>query len=152
MTREIVVFDLDGTLSLTEHRVHHLKKDPPDWRAFYAACIDDEPNLPIVRLFNDLLRADEGFLPNYELWILTGRSAEVREQTEAWLAKHLQHYHRLIMRAEGDHTPDTKLKRRWIDEHGLRDQVAMVFEDRASVVKMWRDEGFTCLQVAPGDF
>jgi hypothetical protein len=28
----------------------------------------------------------------------------------------------------------------------------MAFDDRARVVKMWRDNGVPCCQVAPGDF
>jgi hypothetical protein len=34
-----VVFDLDGTLASIEHRRHHL--DRKDWKAFFAACVDD---------------------------------------------------------------------------------------------------------------
>ena len=33
-----------------------------------------------------------------------------------------------------------------------KDRVLVIFEDRASVVKMWRELGLTCLQVAPGEF
>jgi hypothetical protein len=28
----------------------------------------------------------------------------------------------------------------------------LIFEDRASVVAMWRSQGVVCAQVAPGDF
>lgn len=33
-----------------------------------------------------------------------------------------------------------------------RERIAMVFDDRDKVVAMWRRQGLTCLQVAPGDF
>lgn len=32
-----IVFDLDGTLADCEHRIHHITKEPKDWRAFFEA-------------------------------------------------------------------------------------------------------------------
>jgi hypothetical protein len=49
----------------------------------------------------------------------------------------------------GDHRPDTALKAEWMDEGRKPD---LVFEDRASMVAMWRSRGVVCCQVAPGDF
>ena len=34
----------------------------------------------------------------------------------------------------------------------IKDDVLMTVDDRQRVVDMWRAEGLTCLQVAPGDF
>lgn len=33
-----------------------------------------------------------------------------------------------------------------------RARLVAVFDDRSSVVTMWREHGVTCFQVAPGDF
>jgi hypothetical protein len=33
-----------------------------------------------------------------------------------------------------------------------RMRLMCVFDDRDKVVKMWRDEGVACFQVAPGEF
>ena len=51
--------------------------------------------------------------------------------------------------------PDDKLKKEWLDElfpfpNAL--DIVCVFDDRDKVVKMWRDNGLTCMQVAPGNF
>lgn len=138
-----VVFDLDGTLALTEHRAHHLTGEKKDWRAFYAACDKDEPCEPLWATFFALMDAGH----RVEIW--TGRSAEVARKTGDWL------FDRGIkmairMREEGDHRPDTVLKAEWLaDEERKPD---LVFEDRASVVAMWRSHGIVCCQVAPGDF
>ncbi len=44
-----VVFDLDGTLALTEHRASFVSgPGRKDWRAFYGACDRDGPNHPII--------------------------------------------------------------------------------------------------------
>lgn len=138
-----VVFDLDGTLALTEHREHFLK-EPKDWRGFYAACDGDGPCSPLIAAalaFNS--RGDR-----VEIW--SGRSAEVRDKTEAWLKDHGIGFLTLKMRPEGDHQPDTKLKAAWLERS---DQAPdLVFEDRASMVAMYRERGIVCAQVAPGNF
>jgi uncharacterized protein YcfJ len=57
------------------------------------------------------------------------------------------------MRPAGTNHPDQELKRALYDEHvvGTYD-VAFVIDDRDKVVRMWRDLGLTCLQVADGAF
>ena len=54
----------------------------------------------------------------------------------------------------GDYTADDVLKRQWLD--GMlaedRDRLYCAFDDRDRVVKMWRNAGVTCLQVAAGEF
>ena len=144
----IAVFDLDGTLADIAHRMHLI--DPSrgrrkEWRAFFAACVDDAPVAPIVTIARRLHGA-------HEIWIATGRSDEVRAQTVDWLARHDVPCDRLLMRQAGDYTADHELKERWLLQDTLpRERVSMVFEDRARVVRMWRRHGLTCLQVAEND-
>src|SRR5262245_37403492 len=145
--KNIIIFDLDGTLALIEHRVHHITSEKLDWTTFYAACADDLPNSPLITVYRALARQ------GYELWIVSGRSDEVIEQTMAWLKHHVGDFHTLIMRNASDHQPDHKLKRSWVEDGTiLQDRGLVVFEDRASVVKMWRELWFSCLQVASWDF
>lgn len=139
-----VVFDLDGTLSDPSHRLHFLQREKKDWRAFYAACDGDRPIYPVIRMFNALT------ITGADVQIWTGRSEEVREKTQTWLGLEGIHPVRLRMRAEGDHRPDTVLKQEWLDECSAKPR--LVFEDRASVVAMWRANGITCCQVAEGQF
>ena len=141
--RMFVVFDLDGTLALTGHRAHFLAGRKKDWRGFYAACDQDEPCHPIIRT----LLALDATGAEVEIW--SGRSDEVRDKTTAWLAEHGLGHIRIRTRAAGDHRPDTVLKAEWLDEGRAPD---LVFEDRASVVKLYRSRGIVCCQVAPGDF
>jgi hypothetical protein len=146
MQKNIVIFDLDGTLSLVEHRTHLVRCEKPDWPAFFAACVDDDPNTPVIKTLDAL------FEQGREVWIVSGRSDEVRAETEAWLAEHRVPYDNLIMRRKGDHRPDHDLKKEWLDTVIPKEAVLCVFDDRTSVVDMWRAEGLTCFQVAPGDF
>lgn len=136
------VFDLDGTLADCAHRLHHL--DRKDWRAFFAACPNDEPIWPALSILRDLHRAGN----RVEIW--SGRSDEVRLETEDWLIRHaVPQAVKLIMRTAGDKRPDDEVKREFL--RGC-DKPDVIFDDRDRVVAMWRAEGITCFQVAPGSF
>ena len=139
-----VVFDLDGTLALTEHRAHFLEREKKDWRAFYAACDKDQPCHPVIRTLQALYATGA----DVEIW--SGRSKEVWDKTIAWLGEHGLGHIPVKMREEGDHRPDTVIKREWFEACDAKPR--LVFEDRASVVAMWRSLGVVCAQVAPGDF
>lgn len=155
MKRPLYIFDLDGTLADTQHRLHYLdnKKDPDRWRRFYRACHLDSPISDTIKTFKTL-----SVTADIQIW--TGRSDEVKEQTMDWLFWYVISVHRdhissiLKMRKEGDYTPDHILKKSWLESMSLEDRrrLVAVFEDRASVVQMWRDNGVTCYQVAKGDF
>lgn len=141
-----VVFDLDGTLALTDHRAHFLERPPgeKDWRGFYAACDRDKPCWPII----NILRAFMVVGHHIEIW--SGRSAEVREKTRTWLCENGLAAVDIRMRQEGDHRADTTVKLEWLANASRKPD--LIFEDRASVVEMWRAQGIVCCQVAPGDF
>lgn len=137
-----------------------LKDWKPDWDAFHKACVDDKPNEAIAYIFTMMLFSVN--MRNYSLEIWSGRDEIVREETVAWLHKYFCDLRKwdlttissdvkLRMRPHGDHCPDTELKKRWLDEVG-KENVLMVFDDRDQLVKMWRDEGIACLQVAEGNF
>lgn len=154
--KPLYIFDLDGTLALIEHRRHYVERErgKQDWKSFYAACVEDMPNAPVIRVMESLrLFAD--------IWIFSGRSDEVREETIQWITKHTSFLHCdfedgkiLTMRMAGDYTPDDRLKQQWLNWMLVDDRRRLVatFDDRDRVVKMWRDAGITCFQVAPGEF
>jgi hypothetical protein len=144
--KDVVICDLDGTLALIEHRRHFLQ-GKKDWRKFFAACADDPPNLPVIEVMRGL------YMHGKEIWVVSGRSSEVRQETVEWLKRHDVPYHHLVMRRAGDFSPDDVLKRHWLLNGVLpKERVMIVFDDRDKVVLMWRREGLTCAQVAPGDF
>lgn len=145
---DIIVFDLDGTLALNQHREHFIKGPKKDWDAYFEACYLDEPNEPILQM----LRSTSRYKP-VQIW--SGRSYSVHSKTEWWLRKFNAYtdIQALRMRPVGDFTPDEELKRRWLYEtRAAGNNVTLVFDDRDKVVKMWREEGIACCQVAPGDF
>jgi len=141
----MIIFDLDGTLALNEHRQHFVKgpKGDRDWDGFFDACGQDEPNAPIIDTLKILIE-------NHHVEIWTGRIERVKVKTKIWLRNQGLGRVPLRMRPEGEHCPDTELKQRWIDEASLN--ITMAFDDRDSVVAMWRANGIVCCQVAPGNF
>lgn len=159
MTRKTVIVDIDGTVADLSHRLHFIKPHPmgsdgdlrKDWDSFFAACVDDEPIHEMVDLVS-LLAA------KYDIVFVTGRPERIRSETYEWLMKHIFHDQdhienvQLEMRADRDHRPDDRVKKEIYLDY-LRDtEIAFVLEDRARVVKMWRDLGLRVLQVTEGEF
>lgn len=149
--KPLYIFDLDGTIALCEHRKHFL--DTKDWRGFYAACHEDVPNTAVIATMYNLCRSGA------DVWVFSGRSSEVRGKTLAWLAQHAPYISQpwentIVMRDEGDHRPDDELKQQYLDRMLTedRERLVAIFDDRDRVVKMWRDNGVMCFQVAPGAF
>lgn len=145
--RPLYIFDLDGTLALTDHRQHLVRGVDTNWREFFAACVDDQPNWPVIATLRRLQ------ISGAECWVWSGRSDEVRAQTHDWLNKFGVSCVPK-MRLEGDHTPDEKLKHGWLLSLSIDDsnRLVTVFDDRDKVVAMWREAGVACFQVARGEF
>lgn len=155
--KPLYIFDLDGTLANIEHRLYFIENGRNDWRSFYRACGSDEPIPAAITTLQCLQRS------RAEIWIWTGRSDEVRRDTEEWLVQNgiwrsrlnpFRAPEALLMRRAGDHRPDVEVKREWLSmlEPPEHRRLTAVFEDRKSVVQMWRATGVPCFQVAPGEF
>ena len=157
----MIIFDLDGTLAEIEHRRHLVqgKRGEVSWDAFYQTCVSDTPKKEVIGLFLDLR---DHYGKDVEIW--SGRADVVRGPTEEWLTRHVfrhsqwmdidsRHYCRLRMRPAKDNTPDAKLKEMWLmAELALGRKVKFVVDDRQRVVDMWRKNGITCFQCAPGEY
>lgn len=151
--RFIYVFDLDGTLASMKHRLHLIQPidgSEKDYSAFYEACSEDTPNFPVIWLLRSLAK-------DFEVVIVTGRSEQVREKTVKWLYQFTGmtfSRKKLFMRRIGDFRHDVDIKREWLRNLTVTDRgrLAGVFEDRARVVQMWREEGVPAFQVDNGNF
>jgi hypothetical protein len=150
--KQCYVFDLDGTLANIEHRLRYIKGEPKDWRAFFAACGGDSLILPVAHLYNACRFSGCEDAEKYVV-IVSGRSSECREATEAWLAHHGLTPAALYMRKAGDHSPDHQCKARILKQLLADGWEPILFvDDRKQVVDMWRSLGYVCLQCAEGDF
>jgi len=135
---EAWVFDLDGTLA------HRGDRDPYDC----THAMRDSLDHTVAELFYQLTY--EGAFDGI---IVTGRQEKDRAVTEAWLDRYLTEPYLLLMRPTGDNRPDHVVKRELYERQiAPRYTVVGVFDDRDSVVAMWRDLGLKCFQVQEGDF
>jgi hypothetical protein len=147
MTNCIIV-DIDGTLANTDHRKHFLEQKPKNWRSWHAAADGDTPHSDVMDVVGDFSCAR-----NVPVVLCSGRNEAQRSQTVGWMRRNHFPFKALYMRADGDYRPDHIIKRELlarIRADGF--EPFCVFEDRDSVVAMWREEGLRCFQVAPGDF
>lgn len=132
-----VLVDIDGTLATLGDR------GPYDWERVG----EDTLNRAVAETVSAL------WLAGHHVIVMSGRDSVCRPQTEAWLAGHKVRHDDLHMRALGDVRKDSVVKAELFDQH-VRDRydVVTVLDDRDQVVKLWRDLGLACFQVAPGNF
>jgi hypothetical protein len=148
--KKCFIVDIDGTVADLTHRLHHIKKKPKDWDAFFKGCADDAPIPHMMSLVSHMS------LTAYIVFV-SGRPERCRKDTEQWLYRHGYTYgfspQILYMRPDGDRRDDNIVKGELLDKL-LADgwEPIMAFDDRDRVVKMWRERGIPCAQVAPGDF
>ena len=152
--KKTVIFDLDGTLALIDDR-RALATKPNgkiDWDIFFdpANIQLDKPNWPVILMAQTLKKA------GHSIVIFSGRSKATKDATRDWLNQLDIPFDVLKMRPTGRDfmfMPDDKLKQNWLDQlFPDKNDILCIFDDRDKVVKMWRDNGLTCMQVAPGDF
>lgn len=143
-----IIVDLDGTLCNTVHRQHHMNGPKKDWKAFYGAIAEDDPNEWCRTIVE--MHAERG----YEILFVSGRPGQYREVTETWLKRVMPMVqYTLLMRPEGDFRKDCDVKLEIYQQHiEPYYNIAFALDDRQQVVDMWRAQGITCLQCAKGDF
>lgn len=142
-----VIIDIDGTLADVRGGIRKNKKGEFDWENFFGAIPYYPTNEWAVRLTQ--IYYQMGFV----VFIVTGRPDTYRETTEGWLEKYSIPYDFLFMRAAEDKRVDDVVKKEILErEFHDYNLIEFVLDDRPSVVKMWREEGLTCLQCNPHDF
>ena len=149
-----VIFDLDGTLALIDARRAKSTNvnGKMDWDTFFDPnnIQLDLPNQPVIEMAKMLKKQGHSII------IFSGRSKATKIATMEWLDQFGVPFDVLKMRPTGNgfqFMPDDQLKQKWLDDlFPDKDNILCVFDDRDKVVKMWRDNGLTCMQVAPGDF
>ena len=145
----LYIFDLDGTLSNMDHRMHLLEpKTDAAHDEFTRLSAEDKPYPQVINVLNALLSSGA------DVWIFTGRRSEVRTPTVEWLVRHTNLSYSeletcLTMRPAGSREPDLQMKRRWYEQmlDCDKERLVAVFDGRQRVVDMWRSLGLTCLQV-----
>jgi phosphoglycolate phosphatase-like HAD superfamily hydrolase len=142
-----VIFDVDGTLMNISKRRKFVEQRPKDWKAFRDATDTDTPFDDVFAIAKALHGAGHNII------IASGRNKSQRAITLKQLFEGGLVFRALYMRSDSDFRPDTEVKSQMLDK--MRKDgfdPVLVFDDRTSVVDMWRDRGLRAVQVAPGDF
>jgi acid phosphatase class B len=147
MEKNIIVVDIDGTITKVGDRLKYLQQKPKDWDSFYEHCDEDEPVMEIIDMVDILSE-------RYKIVFCTGRRESVREKTQEWMNDFFINIDDpiIIMRSNNDYRHDTEMKPELLQKHVDLKDVSFILEDRDSMVQKWRGLGLTCLQVADGDF
>lgn len=141
--KDTIIFDLDGTLSNPDHRLHLIRKDNPDFDTFYSECSKDLVNKWCLELINILSKNSI-----YKILIVSSRRKCELGKTLEWLRANdvpIEPRHVHLLRNKDNYTADTELKKRWVNKYG-KDRILFAVDDREKVVNMWRKEGIICLQ------
>ena len=97
---------------------------------------------PVAAIFRSL------HMVGHEIEVWTGRTDDFREQTEQWLMDADLWPNGLRMRPVGDFRHAHEVKGEWLAER----RPELVFEDRSSMVKWWREQGIVGCDVADNDY
>jgi hypothetical protein len=128
-----IICDIDGTLA------HMNGRSPYDYSKVSEDMVDET-----IRGITDLY--------NNFVILVSGRPDSCRDDTEDWLENNGVQYTSLHMRKTGDNRNDTIVKREILDELIKEYYIEFALDDRDRVVKMFRESGIKCLQVAEGNF
>lgn len=131
-----IICDVDGTLAKMSGR------SPFDW----VRVGEDSVNEQVASIL-------QRFSMTHKIIIVSGRDGSCEEETINWLNDKKIVYTDLFMRPAGNNEKDSIIKKRIYDEHikGAYN-VSFVLDDRDQVVRMWREQGLQCFQVAEGNF
>ena len=135
-----ILCDIDGTIALRGDRDPHA----------HEHAMEDQPNWPVIRTVEAVQRVH-----GWRIVLVSARSEKFRDITRYWLWTHriAGDSVPLFMRKDRDERPDQEVKkdiyRAYIEPHYT---VQAIFDDRDRVVKMWRELGLPCFQVAEGNY
>ena len=137
-----IIFDIDGTLMDIEHRKKFVEQKPKDWNSFRDLTSEDTPNLDVFAVAIALQKAGNRIL------VASGRNKSQRAITLKQLMGQGLVFNELYLRSDNDYRPDYELKSGMLDtmlEAGYNP--TLVFDDRTSVVDMWRSRGLRADQL-----
>ena len=130
-----------------EHRKKFVEQKPKDWNSFRELTSEDTPNLDVFAIAIALQKAGNRII------IASGRNKSQRAITLKQLMGQGLVFQELYMRSDTDYRPDYEVKSGMLDEMIAEGyNPTLEFDDRTSVVNMWRARGLRAVQVAPGDF
>lgn len=146
MQKNIVIFDIDGTLANGEHRQQFVRAKPKNWPAYNKRMSDDGIHQHVKDIYDALT-----FMDVHDIYIVSGREEIFRDVTEKWLRDNgIIGYMALYMRPKNDYRSDDIIKEEILNKHFDKSRILCVFDDRPRVIRMWRKNGIPVLDCGLG--
>jgi beta-phosphoglucomutase-like phosphatase (HAD superfamily) len=144
--RGLVVVDIDGVVADVSHRLVHLRAQPRDWDAFFAAMADDPLLSEGEAVANRAAR-------DHDLAWITGRPARYADVTARWLRAHRLPEGPVHHRRDADRRPADVVKLHTVRRLAHSRRVVLVVDDDPTVCTALRNAGFGVFQAgwAPDD-
>jgi len=149
--QKVVVCDIDGTIADCTHRLQYAQGESKDWDKFFSLMASDTPRTDVIKQLSDIASQHKA-----RVLFVSARPETYRAFTLHWLKKHLDgsgidhHSLLLIMRESNDKRQDTFVKGDIYSKY-LKDlDIVAVFDDRPSVIRMWRELGLNVIDVGKG--
>lgn len=147
--RDVILFDLDHTLSASWRRDHMLGNC--SWDEYHAEGMRDEPCEDtgfLVRLM--ALSVIGPFNFDFQIVGITGRSEKFREPTVKWCIEREIPLNDLLMRPDNDFRDNPTVKMDLLARtygSNWQERIICLFEDSDETVAAFREAGVTVLQV-----
>jgi hypothetical protein len=133
--KRLAVFDVDGVVADVRHRLHHIARQPKNWRRFFAGAGSD----PALATGVELARR---YARDHRLVWLTGRPEYLRPVTEDWLRRHELPADEVLMRPHTDRRPAREYKASQLLRLADSGEVAIVVDDDPAVVDLLTEAGW----------
>jgi hypothetical protein len=140
--KPIIIVDIDGTLANIDHRLHYMDQEEKDRKSFFSAMDQDSVYESVRLLVNTLSE-------HYIIILMSGRPDNYATKTEQRLLDNGINHHYCLMRSSFDSRSDVEVKRDLYDFCIGNQTVLMAFDDRQSIIELWRSKGiyvFDCNQ------
>lgn len=144
---KVVVCDIDGTIANLDHRLQYGKGETKDWNKFFSMIMSD------TLIVETLEKVKQELIEkNAKLIFVSARPDTYRAFTMDWLKSNLDglEFEMLLMRSGNDKRIDTEVKSDIYDKYLKNLDIVAVFDDRPSVIRMWREKGLNVIDVGKG--
>lgn len=145
----VVICDIDGTIADLSHRKHFVEVaegEKKDWKSFFASMGEDSVRRDVEKILIDY------YNQGHTIVFVSGRPDTYKDLTLQWLHNHnLSFAFTLIMRRADDKREDTEVKKQILETYfPEKSRIHAVIDDRPSVIRMWKEQGLTVLDVGNG--
>lgn len=146
----VVICDIDGTIADATHRHHFVKVkegEKKDWKSFFSYMADDPVRQDTQKILIDHFNKGKTII------FLSARPESYRDVTLRWLSQNfLTFAYTVIMRPDTDKRPDTEVKKDMFEKHFPdKEVVHVVYDDRPSVIRLWKEMGLNVVDVGLGE-